>query len=888
MAGRIKGVTVEIGGDVTKLDKAIKGVNDNIKDTQSKLRDVERLLKLDPTNTELLAQKQQLLSQAVQDTGKKLEALKEAEKQAQEQFQRGDITQAQYQGLQREIINTEQKLKDLQEQAEKSNAVLQQISAAGEKFQEVGETIADVGEKLMPITAVVTGVGVASVAAAADFEDAMAKLSTIADTSEETGVPIEQLEDQIRSLSDQTGISASVIANNVYDAISAGQKTGDAVNFVSKATTLAKAGFTSSASALDILTTIMNAYKLEAEDVGKISDILINTQNLGKTTVDQLASSMGKVIPTAKAQGVSIENLAAMYAVMTSNGIATAESTTYLNSMLNELGKQGTTAADAFAAGTEHIKEGGLTMAEAMESGWSLTDVLAVLDEQAADSGTSIANMFGSSEAGKAASILWNNSQKLNKTVAQMGNSAGATQSAFDKLDTTSNKVNIALNQVKNAGIELGGTILDMLMPYIEGLAEKIQAVTTWFNNLDDETQQTIVTVMAIVAALGPLLIIIGKVISTVGTVMTILPQLSGVLTALTGPVGIVIAAIAGIIAILVVLWNNCEGFRDAVTAVWEVIKEAFQGFVDWLQATFAPVWGAIIGAAQAIFQTFQGALSAAWGAITSVFQIFTDFLQGVFGVTWENVFTGVQSGMETAGSVIQTVVGVLTDIFGALVSFLADVFLFRFKATLDNLISYFTAIKDNIIQIVDGVKTAFQGIIDFVVGVFTGNWERAWNGVKRIFSGVFESLVGIAKTPINGVIACLNGAISGINTMVQALNNLKFTVPDWVPGIGGQSFGFNLPQIGSIPYLAKGGILESGSAVVGEKGPELLSLMNGKARVTPLTDSGSEGQSTAAPVAGAGSFNQTLNFYTAAMSPSEVARQTRNSTRQMLSRVRG
>ena len=424
---------------------------------------------------------------------------------------------------------------------------------------------------MLPVTTAITGIGTASVAAAVNFEDAIAKLSTIADTSEETGVPLQELQDQIMELSDQTGISASEIADNVYDAISAGQKTGDAVNFVSNATRLAKAGFTDSGAALDILTTAMNAYGLEADQVGHVSDVLINTQNLGKTTVDQLAASMGKVIPTAKANGVSIENLAGMYAVMTSNGIATAESTTYMNSMLNELGKQGTAAAKAFAAGTEHIKEGGLTMAEAMEQGWSLTDVLSILDEQAYESGTTIGNMFGSAEAGKAATVLWDNATKLNDAVEKMGDSAGATDEAFAKLDTTSNQAKIALNEIKNAGIDLGQTILQMVMPYFQQFTQKIKDATTWFKNLDDSQKQMIVRIAAVVAAVAPALLIGGKIISGVGKLtsgiggmitkvgglISKMGGLSGALSAIASPVGIVIAALAALAAGFVYLYKT-------------------------------------------------------------------------------------------------------------------------------------------------------------------------------------------------------------------------------------------------------------------------------------------------------------------------------------------
>lgn len=198
------------------------------------------------------------------------------------------------------------------------------------KHTDFGSKIEGIGNKLMPLSTATAVAGAGVVKMAWDFEDSMAKVSTIAD---ETAVPLEELEEAILELSDKTGIAAGEIAENVYDAISAGQKTGDAVNFVRKAADLARAGFADSGDALDLLTTIMNAYKLEAEEVTNVSDTLIATQNLGKTTVAELSSSMGKIIPTANAAGVQLDQVAAGYALMTANGVATAESTTYMNSI---------------------------------------------------------------------------------------------------------------------------------------------------------------------------------------------------------------------------------------------------------------------------------------------------------------------------------------------------------------------------------------------------------------------------------------------------------------------------------------------------------------------------------------------------------------------------
>ena len=235
---------------------------------------------------------------------------------------------------------------------------------------------------------------------------------------------------------------------------------------------------------------------------------------------------------------------------------------------------------------------------------------------------------------------------------------------------------------------------------------------------------------------------------------------------------------------------------------------------------------------------------------------------------------------MSLFGTAIQTVIQVITTVFQGLISFLSTVFLTAWRSHWTNIQNFFSAFKDNITGIIEGIKTAFQGVIDFIAGVFTGDWERAWQGVQDIFKGIFDALVEIVKVPLNGIIGMLNKAIGFINTLIAGVNKMISTL---------NKLGANLPKIPTIPtieYLAKGGILEAGSAIVGEAGPELLSLVNGKARVTPLTQSDGTGSSGQAGGEAAG-YQQTLNFYTAAMTPAEVARQTRNATRKMLAGVR-
>ena len=630
-AKTIKGITVEINGKTTGLANALKDVTKTSTALASNLKEVNKALKLDPGNTELLNEKQKILSDSVAAARKELETLEGVQDQIATQYANGDIDRGAWLEYQNKLQKAKQHLEDLEKaQRDFGTAAAQAMKEAGEKIEEFGGKVEGVGKKLTPVSGVAAAAGTAITKMAWDFEDGMAKVSTIADTTE---VPISDLENQIKQLSDSTGVEAGEIAENVYNAISAGQKTGDAVNFVAKATDLARAGFAETGDALDVLSTIMNAYGLEASEVDKVSNNLIMTQNLGKTTVAELSSSMGKVIPTAKSTGVNLDELCGAYAVMTSNGVATAETTTYLNSMLNELGKQGSTAANAFAAGTEHIKEGGLTMAEAMEQGWSLSDVLSVLDEQAVASGTSINNMFSSAEAGKAANILWDNAEKFNGAVEEIQGSTTATSDALGKLETNSHTAEVAVNQIKNAGLELGQTLSAMLAPALQSLAEYIRSVKEKLDGMDDGQKQAIVTVGLVVAAIGPALVVIGKVISAVGTIVsgvgslvgfvggTVVPLITGtVMPALSGlwalmlanPITIVIAAIVAIGAAFAVLWNNCEAFRNFWINLFSSVKNTAIEAKNNLLSTFD-------GIKNGISTRINGAKDAVSGAIEKI-----------------------------------------------------------------------------------------------------------------------------------------------------------------------------------------------------------------------------------------------------------------------------
>lgn len=786
---RIKGITIEIDGNTQSLQKSLAEVNSKLRDTQTSLKDVDSLLKMDPGNVELIAQKQNYLKDAIEATKEKLEQEKLALQQMKDNNATGEVTEEQ-KALEREIIETEKSLESLEGEMknfgavgkQQAESVAQSMAQVGEKVQAAGQKVSAVGDALTAsVSAPIAAAGVGALKASLSYEDALAKLSTIADTSQ---VPMEELSNQILELSKVSGISAETLANNVYDAISAGQQTADAVNFVSKATALARAGFTSTDSALDILTTSLNAYGLAAEDVTRVSDVLINTQNLGKTTVDQLASSMGKVIPTAKANGVEIEDLAGVYAVMTANGIATAETTTYFNSMLNELGKSGSTAANAFAAGTEHIKEGGLTMKEAMEMGWELTDVLSVLDEQAAESGTTISNMFGSAEAGKAAAVLWDNGAKLNDAVEAMGQSAGATETAYGKLNTTSFEIEKTINELKVTLLEIGDVLKAELMPVFEKVVKKIKELTGYISGMSVEEKEQMIKIAGIVAAIGPLLSVGGRLISGIGTVMTMAPKIGTALTALTGPVGIVIAAIAALAAAFAALWTSDEGFRNDVSGIFNEIQISIQPLVDAL----GELWAA--------FQELMQALWAAFGSdivamvktvvidgiipqlqtfidfIKNVVQLVTDLVNGDWNSAWDDL-------KRIATNLVELTIRTIIIFFEGFLKTSVEIFWKIVAGIGEALLELGASIREKIDEIVYEAIEFWGDLLKRTLEIFQQIWDgivEKVTGIKdAIVDGVSEAIQFLADLPGKALTwgrDMIDSFINGIKEKVGALSD--------------------------------------------------------------------------------------------------------------------
>lgn len=663
--------------------------------------------------------------------------------------------------------NTEKAMLQNQKALEDINKEIanSKIDKLAENFDKASEASGKISDKLKPVSTTIAGLGTASVAASITFEDSMAKVSTIAD---ETEVSYDDMKKSIIDLSNQTGISANDIADNVYNAISAGQSTANAVGFVTESTKLAKAGFAEAGQSLDILTTILNAYGLEASEVTNVSDILVQTQNKGKTTVAELASSMGKIIPTANSVNVNLGQLGTGYALMTAKGIATAETTTYMNSMLNELSDSGSTVASILKEKT------GKSFAELMESGTSLGDAMAIIEQEANNSGLAMSELWSSSEAGKAALVLATDAgQAFNSTLSDMQNSAGATDTAFEKVNnTTGNKLKQSLNEVKNSAINMG----DTLAPVTSMVAEGFSKITGMLSNLSSEQLKTIAGigagVITINVALGAFSKLTKGISNTVkaykdikefgGKALDVVKNFGakaldgaksvGNFALNLGKASVEFAKSATQAGISAAKWIAHKAVTIASTVATTAMSaaQAALNFVMSLNpitliiigitaliAAIVLLWNKCEWFRELCYALFEG-LKQAWGATVQFFKSCWDWFVGLWNVAVEGVKNIWQGICNAIKSIWEGIVNTIKSLWNGFKSIFESVGN-SIRSVWNGLTSMISSVWNGV---VNGVKSAWNGIISPFQSV-VNSIKNIWDGIKSMFKLPHFSITG-------------------------------------------------------------------------------------------------------------------------------------------------
>ena len=823
MAGNIKGIIVEIGGDTSKLQKALKDVNSKTASLSKELRGINSLLKLDPKNTELVGQKQTVLKQNIEKTTEKLNDLKEA--QARYVATGKDLNTPEYRNLQREIILTENQLKQLKKEASNWTQASQKLSELSSKMKKIGDSISSIGKKLTTtLTVPIVSLGTIATKGAIEFESAFAGVKKTVDETANTSFA--DLNKGIRELSKEIPSTTTEIS---AVAEAAGQLGIGADNVLDFTKTMINMGNATNLSADEAATTLArfaNVTKMSKSDFDKLGSVIVALGNNFATTEAEIAA-MGMNLASAGTQvGMSQSQIMALATALSSVGLeAQAGGTAFSKVMVNmqlaveKGGKELKNFASVAGMSTKEFQRA--FKEDATSAIMQFVDGLSKSGERG-KSAIKILDDMGITETRLRDALLRSaNASEVMKDAIELGNKAweentALTDEANKRYETTQSKMIMLKNKLQDIGVTIG----NIIMPYIQKFVDKIGELTKKFENLSPHTQEMIVKIGLIAAAIGPVLLIVGKLISSIGSIFGLMSSISGaigsamagigglssVLTALTGPIGIVIAVIGVLTAVFVHLYQTNEEFRNKVQETWQNIVNVFQNSI-------MPVINQIKDLISNVLQTI-------WGVIQEIWSVIEPFIKEAFEaiMDWWN-----ESGQDIVGTlmwllgklfegynyiyqnIIQPVIQVLTQVLKPVVG-----------AVFGAIVGVIKGVLDTVTAVWNGIKGEFNGIVDFITGVFTGDWEKAWEGVKQIFSSIVNTFGAIFKAPINFIIDTVNGFIKGMN---------KITIPDWVPGIGGA--GINIPLI---PKLAKGGIVDKATlAMIGEgKSPEAVIPLDG------------------------------------------------------------
>ena len=760
MANRIKGITVEIGGDTTKLSKALEGVNKDIKGTQTQLKDVQKLLKLDPSNTELLSQKHKLLADAVTATKEKLEVLKTAAEQANTALANGEISQQQYDALQREIIETENELKRLTTEANNSHTALEKMGVLGETLQSAGDKISGVGQKLLPVTAGVTALGTIAVKTGADFDSAMSKVAAV---SGATGSEMDALREKAHEMGSKTKFSASEAADAMNYMAMAGWKTNDMLSGIEGIMNLAAASGEDLASTSDIVTDALTAFGLSASDSGHFADILAAASSNANTNVSMMGETFKYAAPVLGSLGYSAEDSAIAIGLMANAGIKSSQAGTALRSAITNLAKPTDTVASA-------MEQYGISLTDSSGKMYSLRELMEQLRQKLgglseAEQAQVAASLFGK-EAMSGMLAIINGSpadfEKLSNAIDTCSDTVDRYNGTTEKMaavmqDNLAGQVTILKSQLE----ELAISFSDILMPTIRSIVSRIQELVDKLNQLDPQTKETIAKIALVAAALGPMLVVLGKTISSVGTVFSAVSKLPALFSAvqsgigaITGALGVslgpllaIIAAVATLVAAFVHLWKTNDEFKSNIIAIWEQIKSTFtgltQGITDRLNALGFD------------FESFTDVLKAAWDGLCN---LLAPIFEGVFQ-NISNIFSG------------------FADILLNSLDVLIGLFTGDWEQCWDGIKGIFTSIWNFVVNTFRNIMNTLKGVADVVLGLFGTSWNEVWTSIKTFFVDTWNSIASFFTGIVIGIRDFFVNIWTGIYTFFSNIFNAIYTV---------------------------------------------------------------------------------------------------------------
>lgn len=684
--------------------KTIKEINQQMNLAATEYKNQLSAMDKDATETEkLTAAKRKLEKQVELASGRTKQLREEYNKSVQETGKYSAESEKLYKKL-LESQTGENKLKDA---LEKTNEALKEqgdlsVDTANkiQKIEEAGDKITGVGKKMsVGITAPIVALGAASYSSFVEVDEG---LDLVAAKTGATGDKLKSLQGSFKNVAADAPDTFTDIGIAVGDVNTRLGLTGDKLEEAAgDFLTFAYVNETDLQGSIESVTRAMGDAGMEADDYGKMLDYLTVAHQTSGISVDKLSDNLVKFGPSMRALGFDTKNSIALFAGFEKAGVNT-------ESMLAGLKKSTATWG---AAGKDANAEFEKTMTKIKEA------------PNATEATSAAMEAFGNKAGRDLAEAIRGGRFEVDDYIKALEDAGGAMNDTYDQMADPKDDVVNAMNSLKTTLHDLAEVALNEAAPYIKDLVEHLKKLQDWFTNLSPEAKKMIIFFAGFVAAVGPVLVVLGTLAGSVKKIVTMFKLFSGALSLVTSPVGLIVLALAALVAGLVYAYMKVDWFRKGVNTF-------FQGVSD---------------------------------VAVEVFNFIGGFISGVFEGVWTNI----------------------SNIFNS-------------------------------------IKRIFTGFIDFITGVFTGNWSKAWQGLVNIFGGIFDGIVAVGKAPVNAMIGLINGFIGGLN---------KIKIPKWVPGIGGKSF-----SISKLPYLAQGGHLLNGQAIVGEAGPELLSNKNGKTTVTPLS----------------------------------------------------
>ena len=779
MANRIKGITVEIGGDTTGLDKALKGVNSTIKNTQSQLRDVNRLLKLDPSNAKLLAQKQQLLQKEIAETSSKLNALKEADKQAKVQLENGELGQDKYDALQREIIETENNLKALEEEAKKVPSALSvSIKEAGDKIKEVGAKTTEVGKGLSThVTAPIVAMGAASISA---FNEVDKGMDIIVQKTGASGKALNEMQDSMKNLATSIPTDFETAGAAIGEVNTRFGLTGKKLEDLSgKFIKFAQLNNTDVSTAIDNTQKVISAFGLKAEDAGALLDTMNAVGQRTGISMDTLAKSMVTNSAALQQLGFSASDAANFLGNVEMSGADTSQVMTGLTKAL----------ANATANG-KPMKEALKEIQDSMVNASSETEGLQAAYE-----------LFGKRAGGAIYQACKNGSLSFEELGTSLKDNIGNVDSTFNETLDPIDKFQTSLNSLKIVGADVGNSLMSVLAPMLTKFSAMMKSLNEKWNNLSPGMQDAIVKIALIAATVGPVLVVIGKVITAVGTITSALGGLIGLLggtatattavgvaggasvagTAAAGTaaggaavgfgalnvsllpiIGIITAIIAAVVAIIAII-KNWGAITEWFKGLWETIITTLMTLWQGIAEFFTTIWNGIVQVFTTVWETIKNILTVALMFIVELIKGYFELITLPFRFIWENCKETIMAVWEAIKTVVMTVLNTISTFISTVMNAIKTV-----------ITTVWNAISTTISTVLNAIKTVITTIFNAIKSVVTS----VWNGIKNVIGSVVDGIKSKVSSVFNAVSSTVTSVFNGIkNTAVSIWNGIKSAI---------------------------------------------------------------------------------------------------------------